>query len=397
MITATSVADQHAWIGAPAPWTARLIAMARVGLRMMFHDRLKLLGTVAGVVFAVVLAVQQLAILVGLLQRNTMFVDNAGADLWLAPPSTDTLQPGDTLTTSVLSRARTTPGVALAVPLVYAGATIKKSDGGSEPVTLIGTELPALLGGPWNIVAGDPAQLSYPDTLFFEDSERDTYGGINLNSVREVNGYNMRVGGFTWGLLPFGPAYAFGEVDLVRTLVRLPSDRMNYVLVKVRDGEGLQEAKAALAARVPEVKVLTRQEFSRAIVSSVLRQQLGLSFGVSTCFGLVIGFVIVSLSMFSSVLDNLREFGTLKAMGCTNTDLTGLLVVQSVGYALLGSFVGLGVVTFMTEGIRGPKLVPLVPNVVIACVPAVMLTLCALASGLALLRIRKIEPGMVFR
>lgn len=143
--------------------------------------------------------------------------------------------------------------------------------------------------------------------------------------------------------------------------------------------------------------MLTRGEYSRSVVVTLLKEQLGASFATSTSFGLIIGFVIVALSMFSSVLDNLREFGTLKAIGCTNLDLALLLFCQASIYALAGSLIGLGLVSQMAEGIRGPKLVPIVPPVLLAIVPALMLVVCVVASTLALSRIRKLEPGMVFR
>jgi putative ABC transport system permease protein len=364
---------------------------------MMFHDRLKLLGTIAGVVFAVVLAVQQLSILFGLLNKNTMFVEQSGADLWIVPPNTELLQPGEKLADSLVGIARTTEGVAVAEPLLFTGGTLKKPNGGAEPLTLVGVALPSAMGGPWNVVAGEPAALGQPDTMFFEDSEREKYGGLHLGSVREVSGHRVVVGGFTWGLLPFGPAYAFGDIELIRDITKTAKDRTNFVLVKVREGEELQEVKARLAARVPEALVLTTEEYSASIVSSLLRQQLGLSFGISTSFGLIIGLVIVALSMFSSVLDNLREFGTLKAIGCTNGDLSMLLLAQSLAYGLLGSFVGLGLVTRIVEKIRGPKLVPIIPEQILALTPVVMVTLCMIASVLALLRIRRLEPAMVFR
>lgn len=375
----------------------RLRPMAAVGVRMMFHDRLKLLGTLAGVIFAVVLAVQQLSILFGLLEKNRMFVDRSKADLWLVPPNTTLLQPGEPMSASILARARTTPGVAIAEPLVFSSASLKKTDGGSEPVTLVGTALPERLGGPWALVRGTSDVLREPDTLVFEDSERERYGGLNIGSIREVNGFRVRAGAFTWGLLPFGPAYAFGEIDLVRTLTRTPTDRMSFVLIVARPGHDLETVKRALAARIPEVTALTRTEYSDSIVRTLLSQQLGVSFGISTSFGLIIGFVIVALSMFSSVLDNLREFGTLKAIGCGNRDLSVLILVQSTLYALIGSFLGLGLVTKMAEAIRGPKLVPIIPTPILWIVPFVMLGLCLVASVLALGRIRKLEPAMVFR
>lgn len=382
---------------ARAPLPLRLRAMSRVGIRMMFHDKAKLFGTVLGVVFAVVLAAQQLSILFGLLDKNTMFVDHSNADIFIAPPNTELFQPGDLLREAVLTRARTTAGVEIAEPLIVSGASVKKPTGGAEGVTLIGVSLPARLGGPWALVAGSADALTEPDTMIFEDAERDKYGGMNLGSVREVGGRRVRAGGFTWGLLPFGPAYAFAEISLARDLARIPTDRSNFVLVRVRQGEDVDAVAARLAGRLPEATVITREAFSSRIVSALLREQLGVSFGTSTAFGLIIGFIIVALSMFSSVIDNLREFGTLKAIGCTNGDLTGLLIVQSVGYALLGSFVGLGLVSGMTEGIRSPQLVPIVPIELYALVPIVMLFVCLAASVLALYRIRKLEPGMVFR
>jgi ABC-type antimicrobial peptide transport system permease subunit len=71
--------------------------------------------------------------------------------------------------------------------------------------------------------------------------------------------------------------------------------------------------------------------------------------------------------------------------------------VQSVAYAVLGTFVGLGLVSGMTEGIRSPQLVPIVPMPLYVLTPLVMVSICVAAAGLALFRIRKLEPGMVFR
>ena len=369
----------------------------RLAIKMMLYDKAKLVGTTLGVVFAVVLSTQQLGVLFGLLQKNTMFVDNAKADVWVCPPGTIQLQGGQRLSESILVQVRNTPGVALAAPLVFGTSGVQRPTGGTEAITMVGTEVPDLLGGPWNVVEGDPMSLTTPNAVFFEDARREKMGDINLGSVREIAGHEVVAVGFTWGLMPFGPPYAFSEVGLARTLLGFGEEEQSFVLVKVADGETADGVAARLQERLPETKVWTQKGFHDSIVKTLLGEQLGITFGTSTAFGLLIGFIIVALSMFSAVLDNIKEFGTLKAIGVTNGDLSRLLFTQSVLYALLGSFVGLGVVGFASEGIRSANLSLVLPWQLLALAPAVMTLLCLVASVLALQRVRRLEPGMVFR
>jgi putative ABC transport system permease protein len=381
-----------------AGWLTRFAVMAKTGVAMMFHDKLKLCGTLFGVVFAVVLANQQLGTFLGLLYKNVMLVENVPADLWILPSGSETLDLGRLLSTSALDVARGNPDVAAAEPLIYFGAAVKLPDGGTQAVSLIGTAYPRYLGGPWNLVAGETSALSRPDTMIFEDSERETLGGLNVGSTREVSGRRVTVGGFTWGLIPFGPSFAFADYELARELSRLPRDQTSVVLVKIRPGADLAQVKADLARRAPETVVFTRAELKGKIVKYILtKTAIGITFGTSTVFGLIVGFVIVGLSMFSAVVDNIREFGTLKAIGATNTDLAMLLVTQSVIYAVLGSLLGLTLVAQMARGIRSAKLALNLPPPLVGGTFVVMILMCMFASSLALLRLRKVEPAMVFR
>ncbi|AKF07854.1 ABC transporter permease [Sandaracinus amylolyticus] len=375
----------------------RLRLMALLAVRMMFHDRFKLVGTLLGVVFAVVLVNQQLGVLFALLDKNTMFVDHAGADVWILPPQTETLQGGAPIALSTLSLARTTAGAEWAEPLAFGTATVRRPDGGNEPVSLVGTRLPRLAGGPWNVVAGDPRDLADPDVVFFEDSQRTKLGGMNLRSVREMSGRRVVAGGFTWGLSPFAPPYAFAEHDTARDVLGIATDQTSFVLVGARDGVSPERLRDALAARLPDLRVVTAREFSTGIVAYLLAEQLGISFGTSTTFAVIVGFVIVALSMFSAVVDNVREFGTLKAMGCTTWDLASLLWAQSLLYAFLGTTFGLFLVTRMAEGMRSPQLSLVLPTWMWLGSYVGMAVLCVLASTLALVRVRNVEPGMVFR
>jgi putative ABC transport system permease protein len=372
--------------------------MARLAVAMMFHDRAKLAGTLLGVVFATVLMLQQLGTFLGLLYKNTQFVDNTDAAIWIVPPGTEQLRPSPPIGIDALTLARVTDGVAWAEPLLFGGAAVRRPDGGSEGVTLVGTRLPRLAGGPFALVAGRPEVIADPDTVILEDGAREALGGINLGSVRELSNRRVVVRGLTWGLHPFGPSYAFANYETARGILRVPEDRTHFVLVGLQPGADPERVKRALRAGLGDsVKVFTRRELHDSIVAALVRDQLGVMFGTSTAFALIVGFVIVALSMFSAVVDNVRELGTLKAIGATTLDLTKLLVVQALLYAFLGTTTGLFLVTRMAEGIRSAELTLRLPPELLFGSYGVMAALCALASSLAILRVRNIEPGMVFR
>jgi putative ABC transport system permease protein len=381
-----------------APLFVRWQAMAHIGLSMMLHDKLKLFGVLFGVVFSVILTNQAAGTFFGLLAKNTMFIDNAGADLYVVPPGTQQLSGGQQLGDVALTESMTQTGVAWAAPLLWGGTTIKLPSGGSEPITVIGTKLPAMRGGPWNMVAGEHQALLSPDTMIFEQSQRDKLGGLNLGSVREVGGLKVHVGGFTWGLLPFGPPLSFADYELARDLLHIDHDRTNYVLIGLEPGANVATVQRALRAKLPESEVLTKDELKKRTVEDVLvRSAIGVTVGSIAVVGLVVGFVIVALTMFSSVIDNLREFGTLKAVGTSNADLAKLLFVQSVAYAVVGTILGVAAVRVIAMAMRSPKMALVMPLEVHLTTIVVMLVVCVSAATLALVRLRNLEPAMVFR
>ena len=378
--------------------TLRVMPMTRLAVSMMFHDRSKLAGTLLGVVFATVLMIQQLGVFGGLLYKNSQFVDNTVADLWIVPPETTSALPGPSIALSNLPRARTHEGVAWAEPLVMGAAGVKRPGGGQEGVSLVGVTLPRQAGGPFSMVAGSPEVLQDPDTVIVDEGARENLGNVNLGSVRELGGRRVVVRGFTWGLLPFGPGYAFANETTARGILRTPVDQTSFVLVGLQDGADPEEVRDSLKRSLGDgVDVYTKDQFSSIITGDLIRAQLGITFGTSTAFALIVGFVIVALSMFSAVVDNVKEFGTLKAMGTTNFDLAKLLFVQALLYAFLGTTIGLFLATGMASGIRSANLVLVLPGWLWFAAYGVMSVICVVASALAILRVRNIEPGLVFR
>jgi putative ABC transport system permease protein len=125
------------------------------------------------------------------------------------------------------------------------------------------------------------------------------------------------------------------------------------------------------------------------------RMPVGVVFGMGTVVAALIGIMIVSITLYSSVLDRLREYGTLKAIGARQGELIRLLLAQAWMFFAAGGTAGLvlfGLVKHLaTEApMRSPPWM-------LALVLTVSFLSCTLASVIAVRRLLAIDPAIVFR
>lgn len=59
-----------------------------LALQNLFHDRLRFIATVIGIVFSIVLVTVQMGLYLGFWRIVTTIIDHASADLWIMPRGT---------------------------------------------------------------------------------------------------------------------------------------------------------------------------------------------------------------------------------------------------------------------------------------------------------------------
>ncbi|HET9307652.1 MAG TPA: ABC transporter permease [Candidatus Sulfotelmatobacter sp.] len=56
---------------------------------------------------------------------------------------------------------------------------------------------------------------------------------------------------------------------------------------------------------------------------------------------MVVGFIVVTMAMYTAVLERTREIGILKALGASSAYILNLLFRETLLIAILGSFLGI--------------------------------------------------------
>src|SRR5205807_7431120 len=123
----------------------------------------------------------------------------------------------------------------------------------------------------------------------------------------------------------------------------VPTARGNtmYVLVKLAPGADLETVRAEIKRRLPFNDVHTREEWARISRRYwVNNTGLGFNLFITVFLGCLVGVVVVAQTLYTSTMEHLKEFGTVKAIGGTNRDIYAILTRQAGVSALIGYVLG---------------------------------------------------------
>jgi putative ABC transport system permease protein len=140
-------------------------------------------------------------------------------------------------------------------------------------------------------------------------------------------------------------------VPLTTFLTRIqPSEDIQYAMMKLRDFDRLDEAKAKLfdiMKRERHIREMQDIDFTILAMSDIMEQLkqfttiLGLVFGSFAAISLLIGGIGIMNIMLVSVRERTREIGLRKALGAKTRDVMGQFLIESLTLCILGGCIGL--------------------------------------------------------
>jgi putative ABC transport system permease protein len=373
-----------------------------LAIKAMLADRAKLITSLLGIAFSVVLVNLQGGLLLGLIHKASVLVDYGQADIWVGHRFMTNVDLSPPIPERWIERIRKLDGVERADRYVIGAAYASLTDGRREQVFVVGTEPVSLLGNPTYVKEGTREAVRQPDAVVIDAADVARLGHWRVGDIREVNGARARVVGMTQGINGFTTTpYVFTTLERARTKylkgVAQPG-QCSYFLVKAKPGVDVAALCRQIRTQVPELEVSDKATYSRGCMEYwMLRTGIGMSFGLAAFLGLLVGLAVVAQTLYAAVNERAREFGTLKALGADDLCVGRFLLAQAVGNAVLGSLVGLAAAVVIAQAVDSPKAPVLLTWEVASISVALILAVCLLAAWLPYWRIRNIDPASVLR
>ena len=397
-------------------------SMNWIAIKMLTGDRAKYLGIIAGVTFAALLIAQQASICIGLLLRTTSHIqDIADVDIWVMDPNVQFIDEFKPLTESDLNRVQGVPGVAWAVRFYKGQGRLKLAVGGDRKIAryqqsvVLGIDDATLVGAPRTILLGSLADLRKPDAVLIDENGYHYLWPnepLTIGRELEMNDHRAVIVGVCKASDTF-MTFPIFYARYHQAIRYVPQERkvLSAILVGAEENVPKEEVCRRITEQTrlrpgqpgepprPGLKALTREGFiGSTLMYFVKRTGIVVNFGITVSLGFIVGCAIAGQTFYTFTLENLNQFGSLKAMGVTNRRIVGMVLIQAFVVGAIGYGLGVGLAAlFGKVATSGSRLAFFMPWQVLAGTAAAVALIVALSSLVSIYKVLVLEPAVVFR
>jgi putative ABC transport system permease protein len=375
-----------------------------VALQMLIGDRAKYLGLIFAVAFSTFLMSHQSSIFAGIMERTTSQIkDIKDASIWVMDPKTQYFDEVKALTDDDVYRVRGVPGVEWAVPLFKGLPRARAFDGNFRVVIMMGVDDATLVGAPHDMVLGSPGDLRKPDAVLVDRVGYEFFFPKQpyvLGRTLELNDHRVTIQGIFNSSAPFQNLPIFyARYSQAMTYVGRERNLLSFVLVKAQPGLSDNEVCRRIGAATG-LHAATGQEFGwQTIRYYVAHTGIPVNFGITIMIALMVGTIVAGQTFYIFTLENLKQFGALKAIGVTNWRITGMILLQALMVGVIGYSIGIAMTAAFFEITKGNlDLRGFVLFWQIAAgTGAVVMFIVMAANLMSIRRVLVLEPAVVFR
>ena len=377
--------------------------MIWIAWKMLIGNRAKYLGIVFGVAFAALLIAQQSSIFCGLMALTvSQILDVEGAGIWVMDPKVKYVDDVKPMADTHLYRVRGVPGVDWAVRLYKGIARARLEAGSYEQVILLGLDDATFIGAPLNMIEGSIDDLRAPDAVIM-----DIVGYRKLwpdepfkrGRIIEMNDRRAVIVGLAKARKTF-QSFAVVYTRYSQAIRFAPPERkvLSFVLAEPAPGVAAAELAGRISARTG-LQALSRDDFlAKTIRYYLLNTGIPINFGITVGLGFLVGTAIAGQTFYLFIVENLRQFGALKAMGTGNGTILLMVLAQALHVGFVGLGVGVGLAALFGWSTRSfSKLSFYMPWQVLVITGVAVFLIVLLASLLSIRRVFIVDPAIVFR
>lgn len=373
----------------------------------LIHRKVRLLVSITGVTFAVMLMFIQLGFRDGLFEDTVTFHKKIDADLVLVHRDTTRFFDMKMFPRRYLSNISAVDGIASINPFYFSLTEFK------NPETFVKRQIAIAGFTPDKPVFNIPEVnqqvevLKLANTVLFDRLSRSEFGLIAANIekhkevVTEIANRLIKVKGLFslgGGVITVDGALITSDLNF-SNILNSPLEKVSMGVVKLQPGVSPQSIINKISKQLPQdVKLVSLQDFIQLEKDSLADSSpIGFIFNIGTVIGFIFGSIIVYQILYTQISDSLFIYATFKAIGYANLYLVKIVLQQGFLMSFIGYIPGwlfcIYLYSFVQDATRLPITMTITRSITVMLLTLIM---CSIAGMLAMSKLRSADPAELF-
>ena len=257
-----------------------------------------------------------------------------GAEIWVKAPGSSIIGFSTNFSDKYLDLLRKQPHV------VAVAGTLVQPIGGVNSITGVNLKDFDAISGGFHFLEGGPFRK--PDDVLVDDVYARG-NGVHAGDIVDLPNGKWRVA----GVVESGKlSRMFADLTVLQDM-SANNGKITNAFLKLDDPANTQAVIADLKKKLPDHPIYSTEELV-SLMSIDNVPMLKSFIWVIITLGVLIGFLVVFLSMYTAVLERTREIGILKALGASPGYVLGILLRETALLAVIGSILGI-IMTYGTK------------------------------------------------
>lgn len=379
-----------------------------LALATLLYEWRRYTAAVVALAFSGLLILAQVGMFTGIVRGITATIDRSRADIMVLGPKTDSLinsGPGSGVPMRVRPQLYMHPEVVEVAPLMGNGAMWNNIPPPGQKRKTDFVQIwtvdprPGSVSLPTDYTEQTRRALLEPLAVAVDRSSLKKLG-VKLNDKATINGKTVKVRALLDGYASMNQTIVVMSNDSYRLLGLTQRGRDNApMLVRVKDPLRAEAVRDELNARSGGAyRAFTRQELADANEKAIMKEQIiGIFLGFSVFLGFLIGVGITSQTLRGAILNSIKEFASLRALGVSMGSLRLIVMELSVWVGLVG-LIATGIFTFLVYLLARNGGLPMgFPISWVVGVSLLLLFISVASGALALGVLKKSQPADLLR
>lgn len=364
--------------------------MVPVARRNLLADKVRLMISVGGVTFAVLLILVLGSVYRGFERETGAFAEHVPGHLWIMEQDVrDLFHSSSMVPEDAAGQVAAVEGVSAVLP-VYAKRGTVVHNGEAYDTFLVGFDVPPGTEAVSGLTAPAPGEIVMDQVLARKMR-------LDVGDQVEVRGRPLTVAAVGSVSNVGSTQFSMMSWEDMQSALAVPG-YVNYVLASVEDGADPHAVAEAIGRQIPGVKASTKAEFAE-VNRAEIRETFLPVLAVLLAVAFMVGTALVGLTTYTATIERTREYGVLKAVGASAGHLFRVVLTQSMAVGVAGFLLGVPLTFAVNAAAEAtvPEFVAILRWQDVIIVLAASLAMAALGSLIPVRRVATIDPASVFR